>query len=539
MLLDFTTMWQGIWDRPWFAPWIVESWHDFLAYFAFDIPVLVADPAWRVGVFAIGACCAFLMTWLAVAPTPRVARRAARMLATGVFLVPAALVVALQLEADYKQRLAEAEHGPRIVQSASPVVAQSAAKASADDEHTQPRSPVASSVSATAPPKAMPEVEVAAAPVMVPPPVVAAPAPAPPAAPASQAALNQAAVVPREPAPARASPTGAVAKVFYGTDRAVDPTAEGLDYSAVRAQRLIIGQALISIPTRAPSSDRPITVAATPRATGLTAVEIKAMAREDGLEAMVKQLAQSKRYRDHVLIFVPGFHMSFEAALARAAQIGADLGFDGALCVYSWPSAGRVARYEYDAQSARETLPYLKDFIRLAVGETGAKSVSLIGHGLGSQPLLEALFELQGTMRPDGPKPDVILAAPDVDAAVFGDRVASLAGHVGAITLYTAANDRALNLTRRYTGGIPRAGDMLEGGPLVLPGVVTVDVGTAGTDAVGLNTTGYVARSALLGDIAARLQAPQTPGSVSGTLETIPTPRGAYYRLMAAPVTEP
>jgi esterase/lipase superfamily enzyme len=531
MLEDLATRWQGVWEKPWFAPWITESWSDFLRYFAFDIPILITDPAVRSGVVAVAACAAFLMTWLAVSQTPRVARRTARALAAVVFLVPAALVAALQLEGDFKRLQAESEHGPAEVPSAPISTTVIVAKSSAQDEHPDPPTFPSPPIVAAATPTLAPPASVTPAPVE-PAPVVAAPAPKTPL-------VRQAAVAPRDVKPPRAALSPDAIKLFYGTDRAVDPAAEGLDYSAVRAQRLIIGQALIAIPARARPSERPATVAEMPRTDALTPIEIKPLAREDGLEAIVKQLARSKRYPDHVLVFVPGFHMSFEAALARAAQIGADLGFDGALCVYSWPSAGRVARYDYDAQSAREALPYLKDFIRLAVGESGAKSVSFVGHGLGSQPLIDALLELKGTFPPGAPLPDLMLAAPDLDATAFGDKIASLKGHVGSVTLYTAANDRALNLTRRYTGGIPRAGDVLEGGPLVLPGVVTIDVDGAGTDAVGLNTTRYVANTALMGDIALRLQPAETSPAQRSSLNTIITPRGSYYRLPVASPRSP
>jgi esterase/lipase superfamily enzyme len=531
MLEDLATRWQGVWEKPWVAPWITESWSDFLRYFVFDIPTLITDPALRTGVVAVATCAAFLMTWLAVSHTPRVARRVARILAAVVFLVPAALVAALQLEGDFKRLQAEAEHGPAAVQSdrvSAPVIA---ATSSAQDEHPDPKIFAAPPVVAAVVPPLPPPASATPAPV-APFPVVAAPTP--PAATTPKTPLvRQAAVAPRDVKPARAPPPPDVMKLFYGTDRAVDPTVESLDYSAVRAQHLVIGQAIFASPPRDRATERPVSGAVPPRVDALTPLEIKPLAREDGLEAIVKQLALSKRYPDHVLVFVPGFHMSFEAALARAAQIGHDLGFDGALCVYSWPSAGRVARYAYDAQSARDALPYLKDFIRLTVGESGAKSVSFIGHGLGSQPLIEALVELKGTFPPGAPLADLILTAPDVDAATFGDKIANLKGHVGSITLYAAANDRALNLTRRYTGGIPRAGDVLEGGPLVLPGVVTVDVGTSGTDAVGLNATRYVAHTALIGDIAARLQPAVAAPSPRASLETIATPRGSYFRLPA------
>ncbi len=95
----------------------------------------------------------------------------------------------------------------------------------------------------------------------------------------------------------------------------------------------------------------------------------------------------------------------------------------------------------------------------------------------------------------------IILAAPDVDRDNFENIAAEIQGLASSVTLYAAANDRALQVSRNFYGGIPRAGDVPATGPLVLSGIDTIDVTTASTDSLSLNHSGYAENNALLDDI--------------------------------------
>ena len=53
----------------------------------------------------------------------------------------------------------------------------------------------------------------------------------------------------------------------------------------------------------------------------------------------------------------------------------------------------------------------------------------------------------------------------------------------------------------RLPGGIPRAGDVPASGPMVVPGVDTIDVTAISTDSLGLNHSGYAENNTLLADI--------------------------------------
>lgn len=335
-----------------------------------------------------------------------------------------------------------------------------------------------------------------------------------------------------------------VVPVYYGTDRAEQPTPARLDYGSGRGRRLELGRALVTVPKAhvTPAIERPwairvpylnITVyeeAEDPK-THFTIQEIKALKEEELLALVSARLAASNRYKDHALIFVHGYNTSFDYAIYRTAQISYDLKFDGAAFAYSWPSGGGLASYTYDRESSGQAEPYLKQFVELVAKKSGAKTVSIIAHSMGNQPMLQVLRDLKRES-PDGVKiSQIILAAPDVDRDNFENIASEIQGVASGITLYAAANDKALIVSRNFYGGVPRAGDVPATGPLVLPGLDTVDATGVSMDSLGLNHSGYAENNALLSDIGILIQTGERPPSTrTPILEQITTSKGAYWR---------
>jgi esterase/lipase superfamily enzyme len=262
--------------------------------------------------------------------------------------------------------------------------------------------------------------------------------------------------------------------------------------------------------------------------------EIKSLTENEFLALVHERLAASARYKDHAFIFVHGYNTTFDYALYRAAQISYDLKFDGAAFAYSWPSGGGLASYTYDRESSGQSEPYLKQFMNLVIEKSGAKSVSIIAHSMGNQPTLQVLRDLKRS-KPDGVQiSQIILAAPDVDRDNFENIASEIQGLASGVTLYAAGNDRALTVSRNFYGGIPRAGDVPTTGPLVLPGIDTIDVTAASTDSLGLNHSGYAENNKLLDDIAALIATGTRPPKVrTPMLEEVPTTQGAYWRYPA------
>jgi esterase/lipase superfamily enzyme len=349
--------------------------------------------------------------------------------------------------------------------------------------------------------------------------------------------------------PPPAPPAGAakhwdVVPVFYGTDRSREGEAERIVYTSARAHRLELGRALVTVPRvhQVPTIERPFAIripyvritlyqqAEDPKL-HFTVKELKALTREEFLALARARIGSSRFFREQAVVFVHGYNTAFDYALFRTAQMAYDLRFDGAAFLYSWPSGDGVAGYNYDRESATQAGPYLKEFLALVLKETGAKSVSIIAHSMGNLPLLNVLRELGPALPPQVKLNEIILAAPDVDRDVFINLAADIRRYGRGVTLYCSANDRAMAASRKVAGGVPRAGDVPDEGPIVMAGIDTIDVTQTSTDMLALNHSTYAEKSALLNDIGLLLlTGERPPGKRIPILQKVATPKGAFWR---------
>jgi esterase/lipase superfamily enzyme len=334
--------------------------------------------------------------------------------------------------------------------------------------------------------------------------------------------------------------------VFYGTDRSRIAPETRVVYGNERARRLELGRALVTVPKghEVPNIERPwvyrlpftqivlYSEAEDPKR-HFTLKEVRPLSKEEFLRLVRERLGPSSSYKDHALVFVHGFNTSFEHALYRTAQIAYDIKFDGAPFLYSWPSKGSLSSsdYSYDRESSGAAEPYLRQFLETVSRETGAKSVSIIAHSMGNQLLLPVLRDLKYGPPPGVAISQVILAAPDVDRDAFENIAKEIAGVSRGVTMLAASNDRALEISRRFWGGVPRAGDVPVSGPIVVEGVDTIDVTAVSTLVFALNHSGYAERSALLGDIQQLIQTGlRPPDKRLPILEAVKTAAGQYWR---------
>jgi esterase/lipase superfamily enzyme len=349
--------------------------------------------------------------------------------------------------------------------------------------------------------------------------------PAPPSRSAgTKAPTRNGDVAPSPGASAAAKGDWDVVPVFYGTDRARKGGPERVAYGAERARRLELGRALVTVPAahQVPNIERPFALRVPYFQVVLyeqkedpklhfTIGELKPLSREEFLALARQRVGGGRAFKDQALVFVHGFNTTFEHALYRTAQLAYDLKFDSAAFLYSWPAGAGVTGYARDRESATQAEPYLKEFLNLVARETGAKGVSVIAHSMGNLPLLNVLREL-GPALPEGVRlNELILAAPDVDRDVFANLVAGIRRYGRGITLYCSANDRAMSVSRRFAGGVPRAGDVPAEGPVIVAGIDTIDVTETSTELFALNHSAYAEKSALLNDIGLILQTGERP----------------------------
>lgn len=340
-----------------------------------------------------------------------------------------------------------------------------------------------------------------------------------------------------------------VVPVFYGTDRESVSDVKRARYSAGRGERLEVGRALVTVPKKheVPNIERPwvykipffnieIYKEKEDPEKHFTMREVQRLSKDQFIALARQRIADSNTFRDQALVFVHGFNTTFDYAVYRAAQLSYDLKFDGGSFVYSWPSRGEVSAtgYTWDTTSSENAEDYLKEFLTLITKSTGAKSVTVIAHSMGNKLLLPVLEKLNSDPDNDVKISQVILAAPDVDRNIFTKLARKINGISQGITLYAAANDRALDVSKKFWGGGARAGDVPTGGPVVVAGVDTIDVTATSTEVFALNHAGYAEKTELLADIRhLMLKGYIAPKQRMPILEQIATPDGEYWRFPA------
>jgi esterase/lipase superfamily enzyme len=390
---------------------------------------------------------------------------------------------------------------------------------------TKPRAPIVAAPRSTDAMPSAPAPDSAVAPVPPPAPVASAPAPV------ASAGEDKS--------------DWTVVPVFFGTDREKQANDKRLEYGSSRGRKLDLGRALVTVPKlhQVPQVERPWAITIPyfrykvyeqkedPKS-HFTMQELKNLTEAEMIDLVKQRLATSARFKDHAFVFIHGYNTSFDYAVYRAAQVAYDIKFDGAPFVYSWPSGGGIGSYTYDRESAAQAEPFLEEFLKIVTQKTGAKTISLIAHSMGNQLLLRVLQDLNRS-KPEGVKiSQIILAAPDVDRDGFENiagRLKDMAS--GGITLYASSNDRALDVSRRFNGGIPRAGDVPGGVPLVVPGVDTIDATAVSMDSLGLHHSGYAESNTLLNDIGLLIQTGERPPEKRvPILQKVETSKGSFWR---------
>jgi esterase/lipase superfamily enzyme len=123
------------------------------------------------------------------------------------------------------------------------------------------------------------------------------------------------------------------------------------------------------------------------------------------------------------------------------------------------------------------------------------------------------------------------MAAPDLDRDMFIQEIPSVAKVVKGLTLYASANDKALALSKRVAGNIPRAGDVPASGPIVLPSLSTIDVSAIGDEIFGLNHNTFATTRNVLNDLKILLETGAPPPRLA-EIRGYPEPPqiAAYFR---------
>ena len=230
------------------------------------------------------------------------------------------------------------------------------------------------------------------------------------------------------------------------------------------------------------------------------------LADADFLKLAAANLDAARTFKGHCFVYVHGYRNTFEDALFRAAQISVDMGFDGTAFVYAWPSQGSLAGYLADRDAVDASQPHFLRFLRFIATKTTCDQVHILAHSMGTRLVVDAFFPPSG----GGGLQDletigqIVLASPDIDAAVLKSRADVIKQSPRTVTLYANGHDDALQWSKTAAGGYVRAGDVVDGKPLIIEGVDTIDL-TPMSNAtwvfIGANHNEYAERAHILRDI--------------------------------------
>ena len=226
-----------------------------------------------------------------------------------------------------------------------------------------------------------------------------------------------------------------------------------------------------------------------------------------------------------------GYNVSFDNAIHRASQLAYDLGFDGPVFAFCWPSRERLLSYMGDRESAQLLADRLREFLEAVVAETKAKRIHIIAHSMGNVPLNEALHTLAPEALTKLNIGEMVLASPDLDPDLF-ERTYKRLQKLGAkSTIYAASSDRALGLSS-WLRDRPQLGYIPSTRPTrLVAGADFIDITGVNSDVFSLNHDIYANSPAIMSDLRRLLkEGERPPHARTHELVRVPATNGVYWR---------
>ena len=180
-----------------------------------------------------------------------------------------------------------------------------------------------------------------------------------------------------------------------------------------------------------------------------------------------------------VLLFIHGYNTAFDEAIFRLAQFDFDSEYKGIPVAFSLPSRSEVLGYVYDRDSATLSRDALEDTLRGLLADSHVTKVNILAHSIGAMLLMETLrqFDVAGDRVLTSHIGSIVLAAPDIDVQVFRYQLDRLGGRMPApSTIFVSIDDRALDLSSKLAGKMPRLGDYSGAAEFSSAGITVVDL---------------------------------------------------------------
>ncbi len=196
----------------------------------------------------------------------------------------------------------------------------------------------------------------------------------------------------------------------------------------------------------------------------------------------VNHVVARSRQRD-VLVFVHGFNVSYDEAVVRAAQVAADMPFNGAIIVYSWPSQGGVENYERDGEIVDDSIdPFVEFLTDLGQRLPANADINLLVHSMGNRLVTRSLWHLPDEFTTPARFREIVLCAPDVGVDEFRRNMRRAVDMSDRVTLYKNCNDSAL-IASKWTNMEERAGESFN--PILIEGMDSIETTVVDTSVLG------------------------------------------------------
>jgi esterase/lipase superfamily enzyme len=214
--------------------------------------------------------------------------------------------------------------------------------------------------------------------------------------------------------------------LLFVTDRASAQQADGLRYTASRSRSIAFGSAtiefgedlgwdtLIEESTAAQRGNRlrlnlgsineigrfppiPYEVAVLPD--GIRRVRAVVDAYEQAKQQLQADISRrlALARRKEVVLFVHGYHSSFETAALTMGELCHFLGREFVCGIFTWPAGGQggvLFGYDVDRESSEYAIEDLVKLIRIVGRTPGVERVHLLAHSRGTDTLASALAQL-------------------------------------------------------------------------------------------------------------------------------------------------
>lgn len=164
-----------------------------------------------------------------------------------------------------------------------------------------------------------------------------------------------------------------------------------------------------------------------------------------------------------VVVYVHGFNNTLAEGVYRVAQLNHDLQVPGVAIHYAWPSRASALAYVYDRDSAIFARDGLESLLK-EVSASGADSITLVAHSMGSVVTMETLRQL-ALQKDRSVLPrlaGVVLLSPDIDVDVFHGQAAAIGKLPQPFLIFGNTQDRILDISARLAGEPQRLGNLTD-----------------------------------------------------------------------------